>query len=346
MLPVVINTRVLTGNMTGVQRYTSELLTRLDSRVDFIAPNHSLQGFAGHFWEQLVLPGKMCGRLLFSPSNSGPLEVKHQVVTIHDTAVFDFPESFNSRFAAWYRFLVPRLARRVRKIITVSEFIKDRIVTHTKVRSDKVVVIPNGVDSRFSPQAALQLEQMIAALRLPGSRYILAVGTLEPRKNLGRLFRAWENIQNHVSEDIWLVVAGGGSSQIFNTVHFGNLPPRTLLTGHVEDSLLPALYSGAIGMVYPSLYEGFGLPPLEAMASGTVVLVGNQSSMPEVVGDAGLLVNPFDVDAIAEGIYRIVHDVQFREESRTKGLSRSKQFSWDDTMRRTWDVLQSVLTNN
>ncbi|HEY2120243.1 MAG TPA: glycosyltransferase family 1 protein [Candidatus Acidoferrum sp.] len=346
MLPVVINARVLTGNMTGVQRYTSELLTRLGRSVDIIAPNHSLQGFAGHFWEQVILPRKRYGRLLFSPSNSGPLEVKHQVVTIHDTAVFDFPESFNPRFAAWYRFLLPKLAQRALKIITVSEFIKDRIVIHTKVSPDKVVVIPNGVDSRFCPEAASQADQMIAALKLPRSRYILAVGTLEPRKNLDRLFQAWRKIQNHLSQDIWLVVAGAGSSQVFNAVHFGNLPARTLLTGHIEDSLLPALYSGAIGMVYPSLYEGFGLPPLEAMASGTVVLVGNQSSMPEVVGDAGLLMNPFDVDSIAEGIYRIVLDVQLKQELRTKGLSRAKQFSWDDTMRRTWDVLQSVLANH
>src|ERR1700722_8464891 len=152
MQQIAINIRSLSAPMTGVQRYTSQLLAQWNGNAECIAPNGSLRGFTGHAWEQFVLPAKLRGRLLFSPSNTGPLRVMNQVVTIHDTAVFDCPEGFNPRFAAWYRFLLPRLARQARQIITVSEFVKERILVHTKVGPDKVVGVPNGGDSRFCPE--------------------------------------------------------------------------------------------------------------------------------------------------------------------------------------------------
>ncbi len=347
MWPVAVNTRSLCAPMTGVQRYTTELLARWNGHAECIAPNGSLHGLAGHAWEQFVLPTKLCSRLLFSPSNTGPLQSKKQVVTIHDTAVFDCPESFNPRFAAWYRFLLPRLARRARLIITVSEFVKERILAHTKVSTDKVVVIPNGVDSRFCPEATSQAEEVIQSLGLPSRHYVLAVGSLEPRKNLARLFQAWDRVQGRISEDVWLVVAGAsGSSRVFSGQRPDALPARVFLAGHVDEYLLPALFAGAMAMVYPSIYEGFGLPPLEAMASGTPVLAGNGSSLPEVVGDAGLLVDAFDIEAIAEGIRRLVEDSALRDELRRRGLGRAKQFSWEETARRTWDVLQSAIAEN
>lgn len=347
MLQVAINTRVLSAHLTGVQRYTMELLTRWNGNAERIAPNGSLHGLAGHAWEQFVLPAKLRGRLLFSPSNTGPLESKKQVVTIHDTAVFDCPEGFNPSFAAWYRFLLPRLARRARQVITVSEFVKEHILGHTKVSPDKVVVIPNGVDSRFCPEAISQVEEVIQSLELPSRRYVLAVGSLEPRKNLARLFQAWARVQERRSGDIWLVVVGASrNSRVFSGVHLGALPVRVFLTGHVGEQQLPALYAGAIAMVYPSLYEGFGLPPLEAMSSGTPVLASDRSSLPEVVGEAGLQVDPFDVEAIAEGIRRLLEDSVLRDDLRRRGLGRAKQFSWDETARRTWDVLQTAAAQN
>jgi glycosyltransferase involved in cell wall biosynthesis len=265
------------------------------------------------------------------------------VVTIHDTAVFDCPEGFNTRFAAWYRFLLPRLARRARQVITVSEFVKQRVLAHTKVSPDKVVVIPNGVDSRFCPEAISQVEEVFQSLELPSRRYVLAVGSLEPRKNLARLFQAWARVQERSFGDIWLVVVGAsGSSRVFSGLHLGALPTRVFLTGHVKEHLLPGLCAGAIAMAYPSIYEGFGLPPLEAMASGTPVLTGNRSSLPEVVGDAGLLVDAFDIEAIAEGIRRLLEDSALRDDLRRRGLDRAKQFSWDKTALRTWDVLQTA----
>ena len=343
---IAINTRVLSAQTTGVQRYTTELLARWNGSAERVAPNSSLLGFAGHAWEQLVLPTKLRGRLLFSPSNTGPLRAKNQVVTIHDMSTFDCPEGFSPRFAAWYQFLQPRLAHRALQVITDSEFIKGRILAHTKVNSDKVVVIHCGVDPRFCPETISGLDEVVRDLELPSREYILAVGSVEPRKNLARLFQAWERVGNRFAEDIWLVVAGaGGNSRVFGGTSFDPLPARVFLAGHVTEQRLPALYAGAIAMVYPSLYEGFGLPPLEAMASGTPVLVSNRSSLPEVVGDAGLQVDPLDVEAIAEGIVRIVEDSGLRDDLKRRGLVRANQFSWDETARRTWDVLAAAAQN-
>jgi glycosyltransferase involved in cell wall biosynthesis len=343
MRQVVVNARVLTAPVAGVQRYTTQILARWNGHADRIAPGSPLHGLVGHAWEQFVLPAQAGGRLLFSPSNSGPLGAKNQVVTIHDMSVFDSPESFSPRFGAWYRFLLPRLARRVRRVITDSGFIKERILDHTKVSPDKVVVIHCGVDSRFCPGAATRLEEAAVSLRLPSRSFILAVGSLEPRKNLVRLFQAWSRIEHRIPEEIWLVVAGArGNSRVFSGGQFGALPARVFLAGHVREDLLPSLYAGAVATVYPSMYEGFGLPALEAMASGSPVLAGKRSSLPEVVGDAGLLVDPHDVEAIAEGICRIVGDSALRDELRGKGLLRARQFSWDEAARKTWEVLQNA----
>lgn len=338
---IVVNTRVLTAPLTGTHRYTKELLVRWNESVDTIAPKGSGRGMPGHAWEQVLLPRKRANRLLFSPSNSGPITEPNQIVTIHDMAAFDCPETFSSTFARWYQFLLPRLARRVRHIITVSEFVKDRIIFHTKVSGSKIAVIPNGVSSQFRPEAILQFDRTVDLLQLPSREYILAVGSVEPRKNLARLIDAWKLVQSCVSPNLWLVIAGADkNSRVFAGVHFSDLPPRVFVAGHVDESLLPSLVAGAQLLIYVSYYEGFGLPALEAMASGTPVLVADRSSLPGVVGDAGMFVDPFQVNEIALGIRRIHEDVALRAALRQKGLLRSRNFSWNKTAARTWEVLQ------
>ncbi|MBC7323609.1 MAG: glycosyltransferase family 4 protein, partial [Acetomicrobium sp.] len=167
--------------------------------------------------------------------------------------------------------------------------------------------------------------------------------TIEPRKNLQRLLEAWSVVCSNLPQDVWLVVAGAkGKDIIFKNTSLKKLPPRVYMPGHVPDEHLPALYSGAIALVYVSLYEGFGLPPLEAMACGTPVLISNVTSLPEVVGDAALMVDPYDVDAIAEGIKRLVEDDNLRKELSQKGLARAKLFSWDRTAEVTWSVLKEA----
>lgn len=347
MARVVINTRVLTAPITGVQRYAKELLARWNGDTDTIAPRASLNGVAGHAWEQVVLPCQLRGRFLFSPANTGPLEANDQVVTIHDMATFDCPEAFNARFSAWYRFLLPKLAQRARRIIAVSEFVKGRVLAHTSVSPTKITVIPNGVSSSFCPGAISGWENTVATLRLPSASYILVVGSLEPRKNLARLLKAWRHAQGRIPEDLWLVVAGvRENSRVFRGRCFGALPAKTFLAGYVDELLLPSLCAGALAMAYVSTYEGFGLPAVEAMASGTPVVVGNCSSLPEVVGDAGLMVDPLSVDEMAEAICRVARDPALRASLRERGLLRARQFSWEETARRTWSVLQLAASGN
>jgi len=341
---LLMNTRILQTHVTGVQRYALELIARFGNQVETISPRRCLSGVRGHAWEQFVLPAMSRGKVLFSPSNTGPLVVSKQVVTLHDVVPLDHPEWLNRKFAAWYRFLTPRLVQRVAHVITGSEFSKERILAHTKIDESRVTVIPDGVDTRFRPIPQEEVFEKLDELKLPSRHYVLCVGSLEPRKNLARLLQAWSRIQASIPTDIWLVLTGKrGNARVFaDAAGLDTLPPRVHLSGHVPDDVLPTLYAGALLFVFPSVYEGFGLPPLEAMAAGVPVLTGNRASLPEVVGDAGMMVDPYDVEAIAEGIKSLIEDTTLRAQLRAKGLDRARSFSWDSTAERTLAVLKDV----
>ncbi len=262
--------------------------------------------------------------------------------TFHDLAVLDRPEWFNPRFAAWYGWLLPRLARRVQHIIAVSEFTKRRITERIGIEPQKITVIPIGVDERFVRKSPEEVVEVRKSLGILSQHYLLCVGSVEPRKNLHRLLQAWTRLQEQIPSDIQLVVAGAkGRSLVFPDVSFEQLPPKVHLTGYVKDEQLAGLYSGALALIYPSLYEGFGLPPLEAMACGTPVITSNVTSLPEVVEDAAMLIDPLDVNSIAEGMKRVVESSSLREELQRKGLERAKKYTWERTAHRTWQVLQA-----
>jgi len=322
-----------------VQRYTLELLARMN---DFgtICPTRPIHGMKGHLWEQTVLPARLSGSLLWSPANSGPLAVTRQVLTIHDMTFFDHPEWMGRKFGQWYRFLTPRLASRVQHIITVSEFTKQRILAHCPVASEKVSVVHNGVSATFRPMDKESIRAVQLQLQLPSSRYVLALGSVEPRKNVFRLLKAWAEVQSSLPDDIWLVIAGGkGSKRIFGESATFELPPRVHVTGHVPDDALPALYSGALCSAYVSMYEGFGLPVLEAMASGTPTLTSTTTSLPEVGGEAVLTVDPNSVEGIGRGLKTLLENAELRAQLRSCGIERSAQFSWDRAAKATWDIL-------
>lgn len=343
-VPVFINTRFQDANLSGVQRYAAELLRRIGARLTPIAPRQAAQGLKGHLWEQTILPALARNGLLWSPANSGPLAVKRQVLTVHDVASIEHPEWYNRAFAAWYRYMTPQLVRRVQRVITPSEFSKQRLVALTGVHESRVVVIPGGIDSRFCPQPRMEVERVRQVLRIPSTDYVLTVSTLEPRKNLHRLLSAWASCVLDIPDKIWLVVAGQtGSSRVFHRSGIDSVPPRVHFTGFVAENDLPALYSGALAVAYVSLYEGFGLPALEAMACGTVPVVSGNTALPEVVGEAGLLVNPFDSDSIANGIRRISEQIALREDLEIRAIERSKEFSWDRCADLTWDVIRAEL---
>lgn len=341
--PICVNTRILGGHLTGVQRYLLSIFEYLPGSIHRIGPERPAHGVRGHAWEQFALPAKVRGEVLWSPSNTGPLAVTRQVLTVHDLVPIDHPEFLNPRFAAWYQFLLPKLVRRVRHIIAISEFTKQRLMDAFGVSEQRITVIWNGVDERFRPQPLELIAAAIEELGIPSSRYLFALGSLEPRKNLRRLLEAWARIVHQLPDDVWLVLAGArGKSIVFDGMSFEPLPPRVHLTGHVPDQLLPALYSGAIAALYVSVYEGFGLPPLEAMACGTPALTGDQTALPEVVGNAALTVDPYDVGAIGAGLQSLVTDDVLRQDLRERGLQRATRFHWKDTADRTWHVLEEV----
>ncbi len=338
---VVMNGRFLHQDLTGVQRYAHELLIRMPE-LDVISPHAPLGSAKGHLWEQLLLPRLCSGRLLWSPGNTGPLAYENQVVTIHDASTLDHPEWFSGAFAKWYRFLLPRLARRVKKIITVSEFSRGELARLCDVPPEKVVAIHNGISARFAPASAEQKAALRKkhALEKP---FVLYLGSLEPRKNVAALLAAWKNVAPPEHE----LVLAGAASRIFRERGFAELPPRTRLLGRVDDEELAVLLSAADWFAFPALYEGFGFPPLEAMACGTPVLCSNATSLPEVCGPsfdgktgAALYFDPLNVDDLTA---QLGHALQLeacaRERLVAQGRSQAALFTWDRCAERTRAVL-------
>lgn len=336
-----VNGRYLVQRVTGVQRYAREVVARHASQCELICPALSLKGSMGHTWEQMVLPWRMKRGLLWSPCSTGPLAVRDQVVTIHDCAFHDAPTGFARSFAAWLAYLVPRLARRVRQIITVSHFSAERVSELCGIPRERIAVIYNGVDERFFQSNTALCDNVRQRLRLP-AQYVLCVGSLEPRKNLPRLLAAWEQLGS-VKNGLKLVLVGA-TSRVFRSPLLPPLGGDVMLAGYIAEADLPAVYAAAEAFVYPSLYEGFGLPVLEAMASGTPVVCSNTTSLPEVAGPAAVGVDPLDEAAIAAGIEQVLSDAALRRELSEAGRMRARDFTWDRTATQTWQVLQRAAT--
>jgi glycosyltransferase involved in cell wall biosynthesis len=343
---VFINLRSQSAGLRGVQRYTAEVQRRLADRVMPVAPRSPMAGVRGHLWEQAVLPRMIGSALLWSPANTGPLSIANQVLTIHDLGSLEHPEWYSRLFAAWYRWLTPELMKRVRRVITISRFSRERILALVNIDESKVVVVSPGVDATFCPRPDEEITRVSSELGIPSPHYLLSLGALEPRKNLSRLLGAWSSCVARLPEEIWLVIAGASAPRnVFNRLELAALPPRVHLAGFVPDSDLPALYSGALAMVYVSLYEGFGLPVLEAMASGTVPIVSGNTSLPEVVGDAGVCVNPFDIEQIAAAMEHVIDDSEHRAALRIRATEQSRHFSWERAAAHTWTVLNQAMTS-
>lgn len=265
------------------------------------------------------------------------------VLTIHDLSVWLYPRTHSLRNVIWARTLVPISTRRSRNIIADSNSTKLDIVRLLKARSSKVTVIHLGAPDECNPELQPEDEEAIQHYGII-KPYILYVGTLEPRKNLNTLIKSFDKVAK-TRPDLHLVLAGrrGWMAQaIFDELERRDLLGRVRITGYVREEYLSALYRQAAVFVYPSLYEGFGLPPLEAMSSGTPVIVSRSSSLPEVVGDAGLYVNPLDADDMARAMEAVVSNPELANSLRKKGLERAKQFSWKKTAERTLDILREA----
>jgi glycosyltransferase involved in cell wall biosynthesis len=331
-----VNLRTLGYRITGVQRYLLGLLPHMPSELDSVKPARALQGIKGHLWEQLYLPTLLRRRLLWSPGNTGPVGVGRQVLTVHDAASLDHPEWFERKFALWYAAMLPALIRKVRAIITVSHFSKERIVRLTGAEPERVHVVLNGVGKRFRPADLEAVNQVRMDFNLTGP-YILFVGSLEPRKNLALLLEAWR-LGGFDGATLAVV---GASGHMFPKFHLDSIPEGVRLLGSVKDEILPVLYSGATAFVYPSIYEGFGLPPLEAMACGCPVALSDIPAHREVCGETAMYFDPFipeDISSRLEWLLRL--DGATRASLVEQGLHRAARYTWESAALDTWRILK------
>jgi len=271
------------------------------------------------------------------------------VLTVHDLIFLLFPQ-YHLPLNKWFlnRFM-PIFVRRADAIIAVSQCTKDDLIRHYAVPPEKITVIYEGVDARFQPVTDPDALARVRARHGLPERYILYVGTIEPRKNLTTLLEAYAALIRNRKSKIGnrkLVIVGRKGwlyKDFFRRLRELGLEGEVIFPGFVPDEDLPALYSAAELFVFPSLYEGFGLPPLEAMACGTPIITSNASSLPEVVGEAGIMVEPRDVRGLVEAMERVLTDEGKRREMRGKGLRQAAGFSWERAAQGTLEVYRSVV---
>lgn len=349
MPSVFINGRFLTQRVTGVQRYALEALTALDRRLQsgeegsdlecvvLVPPGTPVPSLAaisvqhvgrlrGNAWEQVSLPRATRGKLLFSFASTGPLLKWHQVLTIHDAAVYAVPQAFSWRFRLWYKLMLGHLGPRVPMVLTVSDFSKGEVARHFGCDTKDVRVTTEGFQHilRNAPDAGI-LEKN----RLRSKRFVLAVSSRTPNKNFGLVIDAVKRLKD---PDFDVVIAGGFDARVFGADRLPDLPfLRT--AGYVSDAELRALYEHAAVFVYPSLYEGFGIPAIEAMACGCPVIASNAASVPEVCGEAALYISPHDPQGLATAIQRLMSDSTERERLTQAGNSWVRRYSWDESAR-------------
>jgi glycosyltransferase involved in cell wall biosynthesis len=296
-------------------------------------------------WEQLVQPLVAARErldLLHGLAFVAPLMRScSTVVTVHDLSFALFPEFFRGANAAYLRLFTRISCRRAARIIAVSENTRADVMRLYGAPGERVEVIPHGVDPAFHPRPAAEVAEFRRARALP-ERFVLFVGTLEPRKNLVKLIEAFSNLP---VSNLKLVLVGGKGwyyDQIFAAVERLNLKDRVIWAGYVPNGDLPMWYNAADVFAFPSRYEGFGMPVLEAMACGAPTVTSTTSSLPEVAGDAALTVPPDDVGALADALHRALEDAELRQELRAKGIARAARFTWEEAARRTAVVYRQM----
>ncbi len=354
---IVINGRFLSQPTTGVQRYAREIVSALNDSCQArpelrekyhfeiltpsgtqersIAPNippRAVGKLSGHLWEQIELPRYADGDLIFNFANTAPIGVRHQIVTIHDASVFGAPLGYSLTFRLWYRHLHRALCKRVNHVVTDSIFSQSELERHCGLPQTRSTVIALGAEHILREPAD---QSILSRSGLAGKKFVLCAGSLNPNKNLASLVRTAHQLE---SLQIPLAVAGGGNERVFRDSTF-KLPTNMRFLGYVTDSELRALYESAVCFVFPSLYEGFGLPPLEAMACECPVVCSSAASLPEVCGSAALWCDPCQPNHISDSVLSVVNDERLAADLSARGRTRAKQFTWAKAAQKWLDLI-------
>ena len=364
LMNIAVDAHVIGQQETGNERYTFGLITgliRVDKENHYTllvtdpAPLKRRLSLPPNFTVQVLRPAadllrvtwampRVCRRVgaqVLHVSYTAPLARPcPTVVTVHDIAYEFFPSFFSPRDRALLSVIVPLSCRLAARVIAVSEWTKKDLVQKYGVPAEKIQVIYEAAGDRFSPDISDE-DVLCARTRYArGRRYVLAVGNLQPRKNLGRLIEAFGELlaAGMVPHDVVLVLAGQShwrGSEVYRRTEKRGLLERVCFPGFVPEEDLPALYRGAEVFAYPSIYEGFGLPPLEAMACGTPVVCSNASALPETVGKAAALFDPYDTDALGQALRELLNDDARRRGLSVAGLARAARFSWEKAAQET-----------
>jgi glycosyltransferase involved in cell wall biosynthesis len=369
---IAVDGRTIVGNKTGVGVYAERIvrsLLQIDQRNqyhlflvepidDLQAPNLTTLLIKGYnqaglnrLWENVVMP-RFAARnnidLFFSPAYALPLlpfSRLRYVTAIHDLIGLLYPKTFTPKMRLWQKVFVANAARVADRIITGSEATKTDFLRLYPSAASKTTVIYHSIDEDFRPASNKKgLERVRRAYGLP-EKIVLYVGTVEPRKNVANLARAFARLPDSLRKEYTLVIAGKPGwfiESIHREIAQLQLGDRLRFIGYVDRRDLPSLYQLATVFAYPSIYEGFGFPPLEAMSCGVPVLCSNTSSFPEVVGDAAVMVNPFDASQMEKELGRLLSNSALRNGMRRKGLAQAERFSARKTARETLNVLEEA----
>jgi len=356
---VVINSSFLVQKLRGVNRYAVEISKELKlfmPDIKFIAPKTVIKNnyteeinpeiYENKIkistkqvtpWEQFELTTYLRQNknpLLVNLTNTAPVFYKNQIITIHDLMFMRNPKWYTRKHYYFYKYLFNGIAQNSLKVITVSECSKRDLIKYFNISENKIEIIHNAVSQEFINLATANFENKYGD-------YILAVSSLDPRKNFERLIRAFNKLK---LKNIKLVIVGDEGT-LYKKETFKYLikdNPDVVFTGYVTDDELAGLYKNAKLFVFPSLYEGFGIPPLEAMACNCPTIVSNAASIPEVCADASYYVDPNSIDSIAKGIYEVINDKTLQDELRQKGAERVKKFSWEDSARKIAEIIKNI----
>lgn len=353
---IAIDAQTTLGQKTGFGFYVKNLveaLAKVDSKGEYVLIKPQTQQdfptWKRFWWDQLVFPSrakKARVDLLHQPCFSAPILFTGKViVTCHDLISVFFPENLPLASRLFYSRWMPFSYRKAMMVIADSEHTKKDIISLLRIPERRIKVVHLAVSKEFKPIKSSSKHRGILKKYRTGPRYFLHVGTIEPRKNLEFLVRAFALAYRDGLEENLVITGKKGwyYDGLFELVKNLNLTQKVVFTGYVEEKDLPALYSGATAFLFPSLYEGFGLPPLEAMACGTPVISSSTSSLPEVVGSAGILLPPRNEKLWAENMVKIVKDKGLAQTFKNLGLRQAAKFSWESTAKKTIEVYREAM---